>query len=63
MRFEEALEVMRYDGARVKRNKWTSAFLYIKDEHLYLGREGSDKSYRIKFVDAKCVMTDDWERV
>lgn len=29
MTFEEALERMKYDGARVKRKFWTDAYIFI----------------------------------
>lgn len=69
MLFEEALEKMR-DGKRVKRNFWTSAFIFIGksvsddgriEETIYCGNEGSDRVHRVNAFDTSGILSDDWE--
>lgn len=70
MTFEEALERMKYDGARVKRKFWTDAYIFIGktadenghiEEHLYCGRAGSAGVYQVRNVKADGILSDDWE--
>lgn len=70
MTFEEALERMKYDGARVKRKCWTDAYIFIGKENgddgtitenLYCGRGASNKVYQIRNVTAEGILSEDWE--
>ncbi len=71
MLFEEALKEMR-DGNKVKRNFWTSAFIFIGksvtddgriEETIYCGNEGSDRVHRVNAFDTSGILSDDWEVV
>ena len=67
MLFEEALKEMR-DGNKVKRNFWTSAFIFIGksvtddgriEETIYCGNEGSDRVHRVNAFDTSGILSDD----